>query len=116
MQYTEALNALLIQSDGPLFVALWTLALFGVRLTGAQARRDRDLLVGGAHIILRGDWSALAGIRFNRGDLMFGSSLRVRLIRADDAPAVNIRVANLLHHLLRRDQLVRSRSGNFPPA
>jgi drug/metabolite transporter (DMT)-like permease len=55
LQYTEALNALLIQSAGPLFVALWTLVLFT--------------------IILRGDWSALAGIRFNRGDLMFGSSL-----------------------------------------
>ncbi|MEZ0040035.1 drug/metabolite transporter (DMT)-like permease [Bradyrhizobium japonicum] len=36
MQYTEALNALLIQSAGPLFVALWSLVLFGVRLTGAQ--------------------------------------------------------------------------------
>ena len=29
MQYTEALNALLIQSAGPLFVALWSLALIG---------------------------------------------------------------------------------------
>ena len=36
MQYTEALNALLIQSAGPVFVAMWSLALFGVRLTGAQ--------------------------------------------------------------------------------
>src|SRR5258707_765642 len=36
MQYTQALNALLIQSSGPLFVALWSLILFGVRLTGAQ--------------------------------------------------------------------------------
>ena len=36
LQYTEALNALLIQSSGPLFVALWSLVLFGVRLTGAQ--------------------------------------------------------------------------------
>src|SRR6202048_1655966 len=37
MQYTEALNALLIQSSGPLFVALWSLILFGVRLTGGEA-------------------------------------------------------------------------------
>ena len=36
LQYTEALNALLIQSSGPLFVALWSLVLFGVRLTLAQ--------------------------------------------------------------------------------
>jgi len=33
LQYTQALNALLIQSSGPLFVALWSLVLFGVRLT-----------------------------------------------------------------------------------
>jgi drug/metabolite transporter (DMT)-like permease len=36
LQYTQALNALLIQSSGPLFVALWLLLLFGVRLTRAQ--------------------------------------------------------------------------------
>ena len=35
LQYTQALNALLIQSSGPLFVALWSLVLFGVRLTSA---------------------------------------------------------------------------------
>ena len=75
MQYTEALNALLIQSAGPLFVALWSLALFGVRLTGAQLAGIAISLVGVLTIILRGDWSALASISFNRGDLMFGSSL-----------------------------------------
>src|ERR1700733_730421 len=36
LQYTQALNALLIQSSGPLFVALWSLVLFGIRLTLAQ--------------------------------------------------------------------------------
>jgi len=75
MQYTEALNALLIQSAGPLFVAVWTLLLFGVRLTAAQLAGIAISLVGVLTIILRGDWSALAGIRFNRGDLMFASSL-----------------------------------------
>jgi len=75
MQYTEALNALLIQSAGPLFVALWSLALFGVRLTGAQLAGITISLVGVLTIILRGDFSALAGISFNRGDLMFASSL-----------------------------------------
>ena len=32
-------------------------------------------LTGVLSMILRGDWSALAGISFNRGDLMFASSL-----------------------------------------
>ena len=75
MQYTEALNALLMQSASPLFVALWLLLLFGVRLTGAQLAGITISLTGVLTIILRGDWSALAGISFNRGDLMFASSL-----------------------------------------
>ena len=75
MQYTQALNALLIQSAGPLFVALWSLILFGVRLTGAQLAGITISLAGVLTIILRGDWSALASISFNKGDLMFASSL-----------------------------------------
>ena len=75
MQYTEALNALLIQSSGPLFVALWSLILFGVRLTRAQLAGIVISLTGVLTIILRGDLLALASIHFNRGDLMFASSL-----------------------------------------
>lgn len=75
LQYTEALNALLIQSAGPLFVALWSLVLFGVRLTGAQFGGIAISLTGVLTIILRGDIAALAGIAFNKGDVMFASSL-----------------------------------------
>jgi drug/metabolite transporter (DMT)-like permease len=75
LQYTQALNALLIQSSGPLFVALWSLILFGVRLTAAQLGGIAISLVGVLTIILRGDFAALASISFNRGDVMFASSL-----------------------------------------
>ena len=75
LQYTQALNALLIQSSGPLFVALWSLILFGVRLTGAQLAGIAISLSGVLTILLRGDLSALAGIQFNKGDMMFASSL-----------------------------------------
>jgi drug/metabolite transporter (DMT)-like permease len=75
MQYTEALNALLIQSAGPLFVALWSLALFGTRLTRGQLAGIVISLIGVLTIILRGDVSALAGVRLNRGDMMFAGSL-----------------------------------------
>ena len=75
LQYTQALNALLIQSSGPLFVALWSLALFGVRLTGAQLAGIAISLAGVLTIILRGDLAALASIQFNKGDVMFASSL-----------------------------------------
>jgi drug/metabolite transporter (DMT)-like permease len=75
MQYTQALNALLIQSAGPLFVALWALILFGVRLTGAQLAGVSISLLGVLTIILRGDPGALTSISFNRGDMMFAASL-----------------------------------------
>jgi drug/metabolite transporter (DMT)-like permease len=75
MQYTEALNALLIQSSGPLFVALWSLILFGVRLTSAQLAGIAISLIGVLTIILRGDFRALASIAFNKGDVMFAASL-----------------------------------------
>ena len=75
LQFTPALNALLIQSSGPLFVALWALILFGVRLTWAQLAGIALSLLGVLTIILRGDLSALAGIRLNIGDVMFAGAL-----------------------------------------
>jgi drug/metabolite transporter (DMT)-like permease len=75
LQYTEALNALLIQSSAPLFVAIWALLLFGVRLTWAQLAGIVISLAGVMTIILRGDLGALAAIHFNKGDLMFASAV-----------------------------------------
>jgi drug/metabolite transporter (DMT)-like permease len=75
LQYTQALNALLIQSSGPLFVALWSLVLFGVRLTWAQFAGIMISLAGVLTIILRGDLGALAGIQFNKGDVMLAGAL-----------------------------------------
>src|SRR5664279_272541 len=75
LQYTQALNALLIQSSGPLFVALWSLLLFGVRLTVFQLAGILISLLGVLTILLRGDFSALASIRFNIGDLMVAGAL-----------------------------------------
>jgi drug/metabolite transporter (DMT)-like permease len=75
LQYTEALNALLIQSAGPLFVALWALILFGIRLTAAQLLGIAISLAGVLTIILHGDLAALAGVAFNKGDVMFATAL-----------------------------------------
>jgi drug/metabolite transporter (DMT)-like permease len=75
LQYTQALNALLIQSSGPLFVALWSLTLFGVRLTWAQFAGITISLAGVLTIILGGDLGALASIRFNKGDVMFAGAV-----------------------------------------
>lgn len=75
LQFTEALNALLIQSSGPLFIALWALILFGVRLTWAQVAGIALSLLGVLTIILRGDFAALTAIHFNIGDLMMTGAL-----------------------------------------
>lgn len=77
LQHTQALNALLIQSSGPLFVALWSLVLFRIRLTRAQAVGIALSLLGVLVIILRGNITALKTIEFNIGDVMFAGALFV---------------------------------------
>jgi drug/metabolite transporter (DMT)-like permease len=77
LQYTSALNALLIQSAGPLFVALWSLVLFRTRLSWAQALGITLSLAGVLTILARGDIEALSAIDFNKGDLIFGGALIV---------------------------------------
>ena len=75
LQYTQALNALLIQSSGPLFVALWSLMLFGVRLTWAQIAGIAISLRRRADHPAARRFGALAGIQFNKGDVMFASAM-----------------------------------------
>jgi drug/metabolite transporter (DMT)-like permease len=71
LQYTTAINGLLLQSIGPLFVALWTFALFGDRLSLRQAGGICVSLTGVLVIICHGSLAVLTGIAFNRGDLWF---------------------------------------------
>ncbi|MDR4306261.1 DMT family transporter [Chelatococcus sambhunathii] len=69
LQYTEALNGLLIQSTGPLLIAVWSLVLFRDFVTPAQAVGVVVSMAGVATILTRGDPAALAGLRFNVGDV-----------------------------------------------
>ena len=71
LQYTTAINGLLLQSIGPLFVALWTFVLFGDRLTLRQAAGISISLTGVLVIICRGSLAVLFGVGFNRGDMFF---------------------------------------------
>ena len=71
LQYTTAINGLLLQSIGPLFVALWTFALFGDRLTLRQAGGICVSLCGVLVIICHGSLTVLLNIAFNRGDVFF---------------------------------------------
>src|SRR6476661_3507785 len=75
LEYTQALNTLLLQSAGPLFVAVWSLILLGVRLTLAQAGGIISSLIGVLVILLRGDLGSLGHIEFNEGDVIFTVAL-----------------------------------------
>ncbi|WP_018387645.1 DMT family transporter [Ancylobacter sp. FA202] len=69
LEFTPALNALLIQSTGPLLIAFWSLILNGERLSIGQAGGIFLSLLGVLTIICRGDPAVLVNIEFNEGDL-----------------------------------------------
>jgi drug/metabolite transporter (DMT)-like permease len=75
LEYTQALNTLLLQSAGPLFVAIWSLILLGVRPTLAQAGGIVLSLTGVLVIVLHGDLTTLKNIEFNKGDIIFTAAL-----------------------------------------
>src|ERR1700744_6127685 len=54
LEHTSALNTLLLQSAGPLIVAVWSLVLLGVRLTLAQAAGVLLSMIGVLIILTRG--------------------------------------------------------------
>ena len=77
LEHTQALNTLLLQSAGPLFVAVWSLVLLGIRLTLAQACGIALSLCGVLVILLHGDLTTLQNIEFNKGDLIFTVALAI---------------------------------------
>jgi drug/metabolite transporter (DMT)-like permease len=77
LEHTQAINTLLLQSAGPLFVAGWSLILLGVRLTLAQAIGILVSMAGVLVILLHGDLMAIAAIDFNKGDVIFTIALLI---------------------------------------
>src|SRR3954447_27065732 len=77
LEHTQALNTLLLQSAGPLFVAVWSLVLLGVRLTLPQACGIALSLCGVLVILLQGDLTTLRNIEFNKGDVIFTAALAI---------------------------------------
>jgi drug/metabolite transporter (DMT)-like permease len=77
LEHTQALNTLLLQSAGPLVVAVWSLLLLGVRLTLAQAAGVLLSMAGVFVILLHGDLTTLSKIDFNIGDLIFLIALAI---------------------------------------
>ena len=77
LEHTQALNTLLLQSSAPLFVAIWSLLLLGIRLTLAQAGGLAVSLTGVLVILLQGDLTTLENIEFNFGDIIFVTALAI---------------------------------------
>ncbi|MEA2829645.1 MAG: hypothetical protein QOF22_393 [Bradyrhizobium sp.] len=77
LEHTQALNTLLLQSSGPLFVAVWSLILLGIRLTLTQIGGIVLSLTGVLVILLHGDLTAVASIAFNKGDIIFLTALAI---------------------------------------
>ncbi|QOZ28618.1 DMT family transporter [Bradyrhizobium sp. CCBAU 51753] len=77
LEYTMALNTMLLQSAAPLIVALWSLILLGARLTLAQLLGVLLSLCGVLVILLHGDLTTLSKVEFNKGDLIFIVALAI---------------------------------------
>jgi drug/metabolite transporter (DMT)-like permease len=77
LQYTTAINGLLLQSVAPLFVGVWSFVLFRDRLTLRQAGGICLSLSGVLVIICRGSLDVLLAIDFNRGDVWFVIALLI---------------------------------------
>jgi drug/metabolite transporter (DMT)-like permease len=71
LNYTEALNGLLVQSAAPLLIGFFSFVFFRDSLTRAQIAGIAMSLCGVIVIISRGDPAALLALRFNRGDLWY---------------------------------------------
>jgi drug/metabolite transporter (DMT)-like permease len=69
LQYTTAVNALLLQSIMPVVILLWAFALHGERPGVFQAIGVAVSLLGVVAIAGRGSLNVLAGLSFNRGDV-----------------------------------------------
>lgn len=70
LQYTQAINAALMQSTAPLWIALWSLILFRERLTAGQVAGIVLSTAGVLAIISRGDLTVLLHLTLNPGDIL----------------------------------------------
>ncbi|MFW6024209.1 MAG: DMT family transporter [Dichotomicrobium sp.] len=66
---TPALNALIINSSGPVMIALASFIFFSDRLTPRQVLGILMSLIGVIVVVSRGDLETLAALEFNIGDL-----------------------------------------------
>jgi len=71
LQYTQAINGLLIQCTMPIVIGITTYFLVGDRLNARQLAGIAVSFLGVVLILLRGDIDVLHSISFNQGDIWF---------------------------------------------
>lgn len=75
LNHTQALNALVIQTSGPVLIVIATATFFGDRITRFQAVGIAISLVGVLIMIARGDPGVLTSVSFNVGDLFIVAAM-----------------------------------------
>jgi len=75
LQYTQAINAFLMQSLMPVLIVLFSFLIFGERVRPLQVLGILVSLCGAVAIIARGDFAVLAALEVNRGDLLVGAAI-----------------------------------------
>jgi drug/metabolite transporter (DMT)-like permease len=70
LQYTVAINAFLMQALMPVFIVLFSFALFQERINRRQAVGIMLCLAGALTIIVQGDWAVITALSLNPGDLL----------------------------------------------
>ncbi len=75
LQYTQAINAFLLQSLMPVLIVALSFALFGERVRIVQAVGILVSLGGAATIIAHGNLRAIMALQFNRGDLLVAAAI-----------------------------------------
>jgi drug/metabolite transporter (DMT)-like permease len=70
LQYTEAINAFLIQSLMPVMIVILSFLIFRERVTALQSAGIVVSLSGAVMIIARGDMDVLSSLTVNRGDFL----------------------------------------------
>jgi drug/metabolite transporter (DMT)-like permease len=75
LNYTTALNGLVLQSSGPILIILASFFIFGDRISQRQAIGITLSLTGVLVMVARGNPDVLAGFELNRGDLLLIAAL-----------------------------------------
>ncbi|MDA7947255.1 MAG: DMT family transporter [Hyphomicrobiaceae bacterium] len=75
LNYTTALNALVLQSSGPILIVLASVIFFRDRVSLRQGLGIALSVIGVLFMVSRGDVSVLTGFVLNRGDILIVSAL-----------------------------------------